>query len=46
MLFAPIAMLMTSIGYATQYPIYRAIIEPQRRRRRLPPTPPLHRTSS
>jgi hypothetical protein len=29
MLFAPIAMVMTSIGYATQYPIYRAIIEPQ-----------------
>jgi hypothetical protein len=29
MLFAPVAMVMTSIGYATQYPIYRAIIEPQ-----------------
>jgi hypothetical protein len=29
MLFAPIAMVMTSIGYATQYPIYRAIIEPR-----------------
>jgi len=29
MLFAPVAMIMTSISYATQYPIYRAIIEPQ-----------------
>ena len=29
MLFAPIAMILTSITYATQYPIYRAIIEPQ-----------------
>ena len=29
MLFAPVAMVMTSISYATQYPIYRAIIEPQ-----------------
>ena len=29
MLFAPVAMVMTSITYATQYPIYRAIIEPQ-----------------
>ena len=29
MLFAPIAMVMTAISYATQYPIYRAIIEPQ-----------------
>lgn len=29
MLFAPVAMVMTSIGYATQYPIYRAIIEPR-----------------
>jgi hypothetical protein len=29
MLFAPIAMVMTAIGYATQYPIYRAIIEPR-----------------
>ncbi len=29
MLFAPVAMIMTSITYATQYPIYRAIIEPQ-----------------
>jgi hypothetical protein len=28
MLFAPVAMVMTAIGYATQYPIYRAIIEP------------------
>jgi len=29
MLFAPVAMVMTAISYATQYPIYRAIIEPQ-----------------
>jgi len=29
LLFAPVAMVMTSIGYATQYPIYRAIIEPR-----------------
>lgn len=29
MLFAPIAMVLTSIGYATQYPIYRALIEPR-----------------
>ncbi|MGE5160863.1 MAG: BPSS1780 family membrane protein [Betaproteobacteria bacterium] len=29
MLFAPIAMVMTSLSYATQYPIYRAIIEPR-----------------
>jgi hypothetical protein len=29
MLFAPVAMVMTSIGYATQYPIYRGIIEPR-----------------
>lgn len=29
MLFAPVAMVMTSISYATQYPIYRAIIEPR-----------------
>lgn len=29
MLFAPIALVLTSISYATQYPIYRAIIEPQ-----------------
>ncbi|MGB3428394.1 MAG: BPSS1780 family membrane protein [Burkholderiaceae bacterium] len=29
MLFAPVAMVVTSITYATQYPIYRAIIEPQ-----------------
>jgi hypothetical protein len=28
MLFAPVAMVMTAISYATQYPIYRAIIEP------------------
>jgi hypothetical protein len=28
MLFAPVAMVLTSISYATQYPIYRAIIEP------------------
>jgi hypothetical protein len=35
MLFAPIAMIMTSISYATQYPIYRAVIEPQ-----VEPAPP------
>lgn len=29
MLFAPVALILTSITYATQYPIYRAIIEPQ-----------------
>lgn len=29
MLFAPVAMVMTAISYATQYPIYRAIIEPR-----------------
>ena len=29
MLFAPIALVLTSLSYATQYPIYRAIIEPQ-----------------
>ena len=29
MLFAPVALVMTSISYATQYPIYRAVIEPQ-----------------
>jgi hypothetical protein len=28
MLFAPVALVMTSISYATQYPIYRAVIEP------------------
>ena len=28
MLFAPIALVLTSLSYATQYPIYRAIIEP------------------
>ena len=37
MLFAPVAMIMTSISYATQYPIYRAIIEPQAE---APPPPP------
>jgi hypothetical protein len=40
MLFAPIAMVMTSISYATQYPIYRAIIEP-RAEATPPPPPPL-----
>lgn len=34
MLFAPVALVMTSISYATQYPIYRAVIEP------LPDNPP------
>jgi hypothetical protein len=29
MLFAPVALVMTSISYATQYPIYRAVIEPR-----------------
>ncbi len=29
MLFAPIAMVMTAISYATQYPIYKAVIEPR-----------------
>jgi CHASE2 domain-containing sensor protein len=37
MLFAPVAMIMTSITYATQYPIYRAIIEP---RADVPPASP------
>lgn len=37
MLFAPVAMIMTSITYATQYPIYRAIIEPHAE---TPPPPP------
>ncbi len=37
MLFAPVAMVVTSITYATQYPIYRAIIEPQAE---LPPALP------
>ena len=37
MLFAPVAMVMTSISYATQYPIYRAIIEP---RADVPPASP------
>ena len=36
MLFAPVAMIMTSVTYATQYPIYRAIIEP---RAETPPPP-------
>ena len=39
MLFAPVAMIMTSITYATQYPIYRAIIEPHAETP--PPPPPL-----
>ena len=39
MLFAPIAMVMTSIGYATQYPIYRAIIEPRPEEVVPPPSP-------
>ena len=38
MLFAPMAMVMTSLSYATQYPIYRAIIEPQAEAP-LPPPP-------
>jgi hypothetical protein len=28
MLFAPVALVLTSIAYATQYPIYRSVIEP------------------
>lgn len=40
MLFAPVAMVMTSIGYATQYPIYRAIIEPHVEVPELVPAPP------
>ena len=28
MLFAPILLILISIGYATQYPIYRSLIEP------------------
>ena len=27
MLFAPIALILISVGYATQYPIYRSLIE-------------------
>jgi hypothetical protein len=27
MLFAPIALILVSVGYATQYPIYRSLIE-------------------
>jgi len=40
MLFAPIAMVMTSLSYATQYPIYRAIIEPQGEAAPAPSAPP------
>jgi len=39
MLLAPVAMVMTSIGYATQYPIYRAIIEPHPEEAPPPPSP-------
>jgi hypothetical protein len=28
MLFAPVALILVSVGYATQYPIYRSLIEP------------------
>jgi hypothetical protein len=28
MLFAPVALVLTSIAYATQYPIYRSVVEP------------------
>jgi hypothetical protein len=28
MLLAPIALVLTSIAYSTQYPIYRAVLEP------------------
>ncbi len=27
MLFAPVALILVSVGYATQYPIYRSLIE-------------------
>jgi len=44
MLFAPVAMVMTAISYATQYPIYRAIIEPQAELpASLQPTEPIER---
>jgi hypothetical protein len=29
MLFAPVALVLTSIAYATQYPIYHSVIEPK-----------------
>jgi hypothetical protein len=29
LLLAPIALVLTSIAYATQYPIYRSVIEPE-----------------
>jgi hypothetical protein len=29
MLLAPIALVLTSIAYATQYPIYRSVVEPE-----------------
>jgi hypothetical protein len=29
MLLAPIALVLTSVAYSTQYPIYRAILEPR-----------------
>ena len=28
MLLAPIALVLTSVAYSTQYPIYRAVLEP------------------
>ena len=28
MLFAPVLLILVSVGYATQYPIYRSLIEP------------------
>jgi hypothetical protein len=33
MLVAPIALVLTSVAYSTQYPIYRSVLEP------LPETP-------
>jgi hypothetical protein len=27
MLFAPMAFILVSVGYATQYPIYRSLFE-------------------
>ena len=29
MLLAPIALVLTSVAYSTQYPIYRAVLEPR-----------------
>jgi len=38
MLFAPVLLILISLGYATQYPIYRSLIEvPAGRRTDSPP---------